>query len=383
MKMVTKFHTFKVYEIKMAKAKKMEGCFMHKKLFIPGPVEVRPDVLQKMATPMIGHRGKAASDLQRSISQKMQKLFYTKEEILLSTTSGSGLMEGAVRSCTLKRAAIFSVGAFGDRWYEMATSNNVPADIFRSEDGKATTPEMVDEALKTGKYDLVTITHNETSAALMNPVDEIAEVIRKYPDVIFCLDTVSSAAGTKIEVDKLGVDICITSTQKAIGLPPGMAICTFSQKAVERAKQVPHRGLYLDLLALYDYIKKKDYQYPSTPSLSHMYALDYQLDRIMEEGIENRFARHIEMAEYVREWTKKHFELFADERYLSNTLTNVKNTRNIDVADLNKKLGERGFQIANGYGKLKDKTFRIAHMADCTLEDIKELLRNIDEILGF
>jgi aspartate aminotransferase-like enzyme len=265
----------------------------------------------------------------------------------------------------------------------MAVANNVPADLFRSEDGKATTPEMVEEVLSTGKYDLVTITHNETSAALMNPVDEIAEVIRKYPEVIFCLDTVSSAAGTKIEVDKLGVDICITSTQKAIGLPPGMAICTFSKKAAERAKQVPHRGLYLDLLSLYDYIQKKDYQYPSTPSLSHMYALDYQLDRIMEEGIENRFARHIEMAEIVRAWAREHFAIFADERYLSNTLTNVANTRNIDVSDLNKKLGARGYQIANGYGKLKDKTFRIAHMADCTVEEIKELLSVMDEILGF
>jgi len=356
---------------------------MHKKLFIPGPVEVRPDVLEKMATPMIGHRGKPASKLQRDISDKMRKLFYTEEEILLSTTSGSGLMEGAIRSCTAKRAAVFSVGAFGDRWYEMATTNNVPADIFKSEDGKPTTPEMVDEALKTGKYDLITITHNETSAGLMNPVEEIAEVMKKYPDVVWCLDTVSSAAGSKIEVDKLGVDICITSTQKAIGLPPGMAICTMSKKAVERAKQVPHRGLYLDLLSLYDYIQKKDYQYPSTPSLSHMYALDYQLDRIMEEGLDNRFNRHIEMAEVVRAWAREHFEIFPDERYLSNTLTNVKNTRNIDVADLNKKLGERGFQIANGYGKLKDKTFRIAHMADCQMEDIKELLAVMDEILGF
>ncbi|MFL0270230.1 pyridoxal-phosphate-dependent aminotransferase family protein [Candidatus Clostridium radicumherbarum] len=355
---------------------------MHKKLFIPGPVEVRQDVLEKMATPMIGHRSKAASELQRNISNKLRKLFYTEEEILLSTTSGSGLMEGAVRSCTAKRAAVFSVGAFGDRWYDMAVANNVPADIFRSEDGKATTPEMVDEALKTGKYDLVTITHNETSAGLMNPVDEIAEVIKKYPEVVFCLDTVSSAAGSKIEVDKLGVDICITSTQKAIGLPPGMSICTFSKKAVERAKTVPHRGIYLDLLALYEYIQKKDYQYTSTPSLSHMFALDYQLDRILEEGLDNRFARHIEMAEIVRAWARKNFEIFPDERYLSNTLTNVKNTRNIDVADLNKKLGERGFQIANGYGKLKDKTFRIAHMADCTVEEVKELLKNIDEILG-
>lgn len=356
---------------------------MHKKLFIPGPVEVRPDVLAKMATPMIGHRSKAASELQRNISEKMRKLFYTKEEILLSTTSGSGLMEGAIRSCTAKRAAVFSVGSFGDRWYEMAEANNVPVDIFKSELGQPTTPEMVDEVLSTGKYDLITITHNETSTGVMNPVDEIAEVMKKYPEVVYCLDSVSSAGGTKIEVDRLGVDICITSTQKALGLPPGMAICTMSQKAVERAKQVPHRGVYLDLLALYEYIQKKDYQYPSTPSLSHMYALDYQLDRIVEEGLENRFARHMEMAEIVRGWARKHFRIFTNEKYMSNTLTCIDNTTNIDIADLNKKLGERGFQISNGYGKLKDKTFRIAHMADCTVPEIKELLGVLDEILGF
>jgi len=175
---------------------------MHKKLFIPGPVDVREDVLLKMATPQIGHRTKDASALQRGISEKLKKLMYTESEILLSTSSGSGLMEGAVRSCTRKRAAIFSVGAFGDRWYKMATANNVPADIFKSELGQPTTPEMVEEVLATGKYDLITITHNETSTGIMNPVEEIAEVVRKYPDVIFCLDTVSSLGGTKIEVDK-------------------------------------------------------------------------------------------------------------------------------------------------------------------------------------
>lgn len=354
---------------------------MHKKLFIPGPVEVRDDVLGKMATPMIGHRTKDASALQRRISDKVRTLFYTEEEILLSTSSGSGLMEGAVRSCTLKRAAVFSVGAFGNRWFEMAQNNNVPADLFQVEWGTATTPEQVDEVLSTGKYDLITITHNETSTGLMNPVEAIAEVMKKYPDVVYCLDTVSSMGGTRIEVDKLGVDICITSTQKALGLPPGLSVCSFSKKAIERAKQVPFRGQYLDLLALYDYIQKKDYQYPSTPSLSHMFALDYQLDRIMEEGMENRFKRHQEMAEYVRNWGRKHFGLFADERYLSNTLTNMKNSREIDVAALNKELGNRGFQISNGYGKLKDKTFRIAHMADCTMDELKELIGNINDIL--
>jgi aspartate aminotransferase-like enzyme len=176
---------------------------MHKKLFIPGPVEVRSDVLEKMATPMIGHRSKDASQLQRNISDKLRQLFYTENHILLSTTSGSGLMEGAVRSCTLKRAAIFSVGAFGNRWFEMARSNNVPADIFEVEWGQATSTEQVEQALSSGKYDLMTITHNETSTGIMNPVEEIAQVVKKYPEVVFCMDAVSSAGGSKIEVDKL------------------------------------------------------------------------------------------------------------------------------------------------------------------------------------
>lgn len=356
---------------------------MHKKLFIPGPVEVKPEVLEQMAKPMIGHRGKDASAIQRRISENMRKIFFTESEILLSTTSGSGLMEGAIRSCTAKRAAVFSVGAFGKRWYEMAITNNVAADLFEVEMGKATTPEMVEEALKTGKYDLVAVTHNETSTGVMNPIEAIGEVVKKYPDVVYIVDAVSSAVGSKIEVDKCGIDVCITSSQKAIGLPPGMALCTFSQKAKERAEKVPNRGFYLDLLALYKFIQKKDYQYPSTPSISHMYALDYQLDFIVnKEGIENRFDRHIEMAKIVREWADKHFELFSDKEYLSNTVTNIKNTRGIDVGALNKALGERGFIISNGYGSLKDKTFRIGHMADCSVEDINELLKNINEVLG-
>lgn len=355
---------------------------MHKKLFIPGPIEVRQDVLDKMATPMIGHRGKEASQLQRRISDKLRKVFYTKEEILLSTSSGSGLMEGAIRSCTARKAAVFSAGAFGERWYEMAKCNNVSADLYKSEWGKPTTPEMIDKVLSTGDYDLITVTHNETSTGLMNPIDEIAEVMKKYPDVIYCLDTVSSMAGTKIEVDKLGIDICITSSQKALGLPPGLSMCSFSKKAVERAKLVQFRGIYLDLLSLYEFIQKNDYQYPSTPSLSHMFALDFQLDRILKEGLENRFARHLEMASYVRDWAKKYFAILPEAKYMSNTVTCINNTRNIDISDLNKKLGERGFIISNGYGKLKDKTFRIAHMGDYTLEEIKELIDAINDILS-
>ena len=355
---------------------------MYKKLFIPGPTHVIEDILQKMATPMIGHRTKEASNLQRSISDKLRKLMYTENEILLSTSSGSGLMEGAVRSCTQKRAAVFSCGNFGNRWYQMAVDNNVPADKFEVEWGLPNTAESVDQVLATGEYDLITVTHNETSSGVMNPVEEIAKVMKKYPEVIFCIDAVSSLVGAKIEVDKLGIDICITSSQKCLGLPPGLSLCSISEKALEAARKVKFRGTYFDLLQIYEYIQKKDYQYPSTPSLSHMFALDYQLDKIFEEGLENRFARHTQMADYVRGWAKEKFALFAQEEFTSNTVTCVKNTREISVGDLNKALGEKGYMISNGYGKLKEKTFRIAHMAEATLAEIKELLFLIDEILG-
>ena len=354
---------------------------MYKKLFCPGPTNVSEDVLQKMSRPLISHRTKEASKLQKDISSKMKKLMYTKNEILLSTSSACGLMEGAIRSCTKKRAAVFSCGVFGNEWFEMTITNNIPSDKFEVVWGKPITKEIVKNALDSGKYDLIAITHNETSTGIMNPIEEIAEVVREYPEVIFCLDTVSSLGGVKVEVDKLGVDICLASTQKCLSLPPGFSVCSISEKAVESAKKVKFRGSYFDLFRLYNWVKEKEYQYPSTPSIPHMFALDYQLDKIFEEGLENRFYRHTKVADYVRNWTKNKFALFAEEKYASNTVTCVKNSRNIDVNRLNENLGEKGYIISNGLEKIKDKTFRIGHMGEATLLDLEGLLHTIDDIL--
>lgn len=356
---------------------------MSKKLFIPGPIDVSEDVLVQMANQVISHRGSEASALQEVITEKLQDLFYTKNNILLSTSSGSGLMEGSIRSCTLKRAAVLSCGSFGNRWHKMGVLNGVPADLFKVELGKAIEPEMVDKVLSTNKYDTVMVTHNETSTGIANPIKEIGEVIKKYDDVVYCVDAVSSAGGIKIEVDESNIDICLTSLQKALGLPPGMSLCTFSEKAKKRAEKVPNRGYYFDLLAIYEYINNKNYQYPSTPSLSHMFALNFQLEKILKEGLDNRFRRHEEMANLVRKWAQEHFQIFTDVNYLSNTLTVIENTQGISVSNLNEKLQERGFLIANGYGDLKEKTFRISHMGDYTVQDVNELLININEILGF
>lgn len=352
------------------------------KLFIPGPVDVGADVLEKLSTTQIAHRSKTATELQENIAKKLQMLMNTENLIILSTSSGSGIMEMAIRSCTKKRAAVFSVGAFGDRWFKMAKTNNIPADVFKSEVGEPTTPEMVEEALKTGLYDVVTVTHNETTTGLMNPVYEIGQVIKKYPNVIYLVDAVSSLGGAKIDVDKSNVDICLASTQKCLGLPPGLSVASVSVKAIERAKTVEFRGFYFDLINVVNRALK-DAQYPTTPSTPHMWALDYQLDKMInKEGLENRYERHAKMSKTVQEWAMKHFDLLANPDYRSNTVTTILNTKGNSIGDLNKELVKRGYLISNGYGDLKEKAFRIAHMADRKPEDLDALLKEIENIWG-
>jgi aspartate aminotransferase-like enzyme len=353
----------------------------HKKLFIPGPIEVHPDVLAAMATPMIGHRSSDYSELQKRLTEKVQKLAGTMNPILFSASSGSGLMEGAIRCCTAKRAIVFSVGTFGNRWFEIAQGNGIPADKHEVEWGQGLTPEMIEQYLSTGKYDCATLTHSETSTGVMNHLTEMAPVFRKYPDVVWCIDAVSSFGGVKIDVDALGVDVMVTSSQKCLGLPPGLSLATFSAKAEKRAQSVKNRGYYFDLLQLLQFIRDKNFQYPSTMSISHLFALDVQMDRIQKEGYDARFARHDAMARRVQDWAKKHFALYPVEKYASKTVTCIKNTRGISVADLNKELGKRNLMMSNGYGKLKEQTFRIAHMGDLQMSDIDELLGAIEEIL--
>jgi aspartate aminotransferase-like enzyme len=239
---------------------------------------------------------------------------------------------------------------------------------------------MVEEALKTGLYDVVTVTHNETSSGLMNPVFEIGQVIAKYPDIIYLVDSVSSLGGAKIEVDKSNIDICLASTQKCLGLPPGLAVASVSDRAIERAKTVENRGFYLDLINVVNRVLK-DFQYPTTPNTPHMWGLDYQLDKILNiEGLDNRFDRHAKLARIVQEWALKHFDLYAKEGYRSNTVTTIMNTKGNSVAELNKELATRGYMISNGYGDLKEKAFRIAHMADRKEADLLALLKEIEDI---
>jgi aspartate aminotransferase-like enzyme len=354
---------------------------MYKKLFIPGPTHVRDKILQAQTAPMIGHRAPEYSALQREVTPKLQKLLYTQQRVYLYASSSSGVMEGSVRQASTKRVLTTVCGAFSKRWHQMTVANGVPCDKLEVPMGQAITPELVDEALAKDDYDALTVCHNETSTGVMNPIPEIAKMVHtKYPDLLILVDAVSGMAGSKIEFDDWGLDVCLAGVQKCFALPPGLTVAAVSDRARERALTVPNRGHYF----AYDEMDKKydNHQTPATPAVSLIQALNAQLDDIFAEGLENRFARHIEMANIVRGWARKNFALYGDERYLSNTVTNVENTRGISVAGLNDELAKRGAMLSNGYGSLKEKCFRIAHMGDLQVSDINWLLAQIDDILG-
>jgi aspartate aminotransferase-like enzyme len=240
---------------------------------------------------------------------------------------------------------------------------------------------MVDEQLTTGKYDAVTLVFNETSTGMMNPLEAIAKVVKQHPGVLLLVDAVSGMAGAKIETDAWGIDYVLAGTQKAFALPPGLAVAAVSERALERAKSVPPRSYYFNLPDMHKFHLKN--QTPATPAIPQLFALKAQLDEMMREGIENRFARHAKIAGVVQAWAKKYFDIYPEAGYWSQTLTCVKNTRGIDAGAMIKALvSEYNVQIENGYGDLKGKTFRIAHMGDVRLDEIQGLLKAIEDILG-
>ena len=354
---------------------------MYKKLFIPGPTHVDDEILEAMAVPMIGHRDTLYSDMHGEVVAKLRKFLHTDGHIYLSTSSSTGMMEGAIRNLVHKKVLMTDCGAFSKRWSEIASLNGKEIEVIKVDMGQATTPEMVDEFLSRGGFEAVCITHNETSTGVMNPIEEIGALVKeKYPDVLVCVDAVSSMAGTDIKVDDWNLDVVLAGTQKAFALPPGLCVVTVSDRALEKSLSVENRGYYFN----FEELEKKAVkdQTPATPAISLVNALNVQMDRIFAEGVEKRFQRHLDMAEHVRGWTRKHFALYSDGNYLSPTVTNVHNTREIDVPALNAELAKRGAMISNGYGALKGTCFRIAHMGDLQLSDAQWLTDQIDDILN-
>ena len=351
-------------------------------MFVPGPVDVAPEVLQAQAQPMIPHRSKDFEAIFHRAADKAKALFDTQYRVFLGTHSGSGMQEAGIRNFVQERVLSCVNGSFADRWYQVAQANGKKADKLEAPWGQAITPEMLADALKQQHYEAVTIVHNETSTGVENPLKELAAVVREIsPDTLILVDAVSSLGGAKIEMDAWGIDFLLTSSQKCLALPPGLSLAATNDRALARAEQVENRGWYFDLVLMEKH-RLKD-STPMTPVMPLIYALDYQMDRILAEGLENRFARHAAMAERVQSWAEQvNMPPLAPRGIRSKTVTSLENTRGFEVSALNKFLGQRGMKVANGYGKLKEKNFRIATMGEIQMSDVEALLPAIEEFVA-
>ncbi len=334
---------------------------------------------------MIGHRMPECIALYGQIQPKLRKVFRTESRVYVATSSGSGMWEAAVRNCVRDRVLHFVNGSFSDRWHTVSIANGKEADRVDVEWGQPILPELVAEhlAAAAGKYDAVAFAHNETSTGVTSPVKEIAAAIRNAPggqDITIMIDSVSGMSGAEIEFDAWDLDIVLTGSQKAFALPPGLSFAAVSERAFEKAKTIPNRGFYFDYLSMEKSLLKD--QTPATPAISLLFALNKQLDKMMAETMEGRWARHMALRDRTIEWAlSRGFGLFADKAYASPTVTTVANDLGISIADLNKFLRTKGMILSNGYGKLKEKTFRIGHMGDWQLADMEELFATVDEYL--
>jgi aspartate aminotransferase-like enzyme len=354
----------------------------HDKLFTPGPVEVSEKTLAAFSRPMIGHRGEDFKTLYRGIHPRLQELFGTSQPVFLSTSSAWGVMEGAIRNLARQRVLCCMCGAFSDKWLEVARRCGKEAEPLQVEWGQAIDHKALDARLATGKFDTVTLIHNETSTGVMNPLPEICCAMAKYPEVALIVDSVSSFSAVPIPMDGYRIDVLLTGSQKALALPPGFALFSVSEKALARAAQVEGRGYYFDFLEF----KKQQAgdMTPTTPSIGHIYALESKLQEIFAEGLTSRYDRHARTNALVHDWVRaRGFEFFAAEGHRALTLTCVKNNRGIDVPKLVRDLREKHHLVINGgYGKIKGQTFRLSNMGDETEETVSHLLRCLDDCLA-
>ena len=354
----------------------------HVKLHIPGPVEVSEKTFRAFCSPMIGHRGQGFKDLYARIQPQLQQLLFTKQLVYLSTSSAWGVMEGAVRNLVSKKVLNCMCGAFSDKWFDVSKRCGKDAEGLQVPWGSPIRAEQVDARLASGQFDALTLIHNETSTGVMSPLAEIAALKRKYPDVMFIVDAVSSLSATKIAFDALGIDVLLAGTQKAFAMPPGLTVFACSPAALAKAATMKDRGYYFDFVEFQKNAEQN--MTPSTPSIGHVYALASKLEDIFAEGLDVRYKRHVTLAQMTRNWAEQNgFTLFPEKGSESVTLTCVNNGakpagRVVDVAKLQKLVKDQGFLIDGGYGKIKGATFRISNMGDETEATMNQLYAAMD-----
>jgi aspartate aminotransferase-like enzyme len=344
------------------------------RFFLPGPTDVHPEVLAAMQRPMIGHRSSAMERLLQGIAPPLARLCRTAHPVLVGTTSATGFMEMAVRNGVRRRALSLVNGAFSERFAALVGATGKEGIRLDVPLGSAVEPEMLRDALRRTPVDAVTCVHSETSTGVLQDVAGFAEVVREFDDVLLLVDAVTSLAGSPVETDGWALDFVFTGSQKALALPPGLALGVASERMLERARTLDGRGLYFDLVTFAQATAK--FQPTNTPAISLLYALEAQLARIDREGgVEARWRRHDAMRQRVEAWSAETGIAFLPrEGRRSWTVSCLKLPEGKRAKDVVGALKQEGWTIGAGYGALKDSTIRIGHMGDHTVAALDELL---------
>ncbi|WP_436908073.1 pyridoxal-phosphate-dependent aminotransferase family protein [Halosimplex marinum] len=367
----------------MSKKQEYTGDYDDKRLYIPGPTEVREDVIEEMAQPMFGHRMDRMTDLYTTIVEDTKEFLGTDNEVVILTASGTEFWEASTLNLVDENILVPTCGSFSERHANVAERLGKNVDRLEYDWGEAIKPEDIREHLEsTDKhYDVVATVMNESSTGVRNPIEEIGDVVAEYPDTYFVVDAVSALGGDYVDIDEHDIDVIFASTQKAFAMPPGLAVCVVSDAAYERELDKDSASWYGGFQRTLDYYDRKG-QTHSTPAIPVMLAYRKQMKHMLEEGHEARDERHREMTEYVHDWAREHFDLFAEEGYRSQTVSCIENTRDIDVAATIDAVSEEyDFVFSNGYGsQLGEQTFRIGHMGEHDLESIRELTDAIEDV---
>ena len=357
------------------------------RFFLPGPTEVAADVLEAQTQPMIGHRGADIKALMEKLQVGLKDVFRTERQVFVSTSSATGLMEAAVRNGVKRKALSLVNGAFSSRFAEIVESCGFEAERMEVPWGGVFDPQAVRDRLQRGGVDAVTLVHSETSTGALNPLEEIANVIQEFDDVVILVDSVTGVGGVEMQADAWKLDFVLTGSQKALALPPGLSFGVASERMMARSKAARNKGVYFDLTT---FAKNQDRMMtPTTPALSVMYALEVQLERIQEEGLEARWARHSAMRDRCGEWVDAMREkrgvnvsVLAPKGHRSPTVTAVRMPEGQSSIPVVADVKEQGFVIGGGYGKIKDTTFRIGHMGDHTVAEQEAVLEVLGEVLA-
>mgnify|MGYP000638606855 CR=1 FL=1 len=356
-------------------------------LQLPGPSNIPDRVLRAMDYPTIDHRGPEFSELALECFNGIKQVFKTKNNVIIYPASGTGAWEAALVNCLKENDLVLMVetGHFASLWEKMANKIGIKTEILQTDWRRGVDPNLIEERLlqdKENKIKAVCIVHNETSTGVMNPLEEIAKLKEKYPDVMFIVDSVSSMTAVPINFDQLGIDVLLAGTQKAWALPPGLSTFVASEAALERSAKSPARGYYFDFHEFQKNAEKN--MTPSTPSIPHINGMSLKLDEFFTEGLEKRYERHQKTNQMTRNWASKHgFTLFPENGYESISLTCLNNGAKeggnvVDVPKLQGLMKEKGILIDGGYGKLKGKAFRLSNMGDETEETMGDLFNKLD-----